>query len=91
MKQIKLSTIAKIQRLYIKQFTELDQDRPDYRVVYMYDRNIGKYLRSITEDVKEQEIIYEAITTGSWDTRNLSYKPICDKIRNLGYEVVEKW
>ena len=90
MKQIKLSTIAKIQRLYIKQFTELDQDRPDYRVVYMYDRNIGKYLRSITEDVKEQEIIYEAITTGSWDTRNLSYKPICDKIRNLGYEVVEK-
>lgn len=90
MKQIKLSTIAKIQRLYIKQFAELDQDRPDYRVVYMYDRNIGKYLRSITEDIKEQNIIYEAITTGSWDTRDLSYKPICDKIRNLGYEVVEE-
>ena len=90
MKQIKLSIIAKIQRLYIKQFAELDQDRPDYRVVYMYDRNIGKYLRSITEDVKEQEIIYEAITTGSWDIRDPSYKPICDKIRNLGYEVVEE-
>jgi len=90
MKEIRLSLIAKIQRLYVKEFEELDQDYPDGRVVAMYRRNTDKYLSQITNDGAEQLAIYEAIIHGSWDRNDLSYKPICDKLRNLGYVIVEK-
>lgn len=88
-KAISLKIIAKIQYLTIKLFEEQDNDYPNNSVVKMYKRNIKHYLEKITPDENEQYKILQAIEQGNWDTSDLSYKPICDKIRALGFEVIE--
>ena len=87
-KAISLKIIAKIQHLTIKLFEVQDNDCPNNSVVRMYERNIKHYLEKITPDENEQYKILQSIEQGNWVTSDLSYKPICDKIRALGFEVI---
>lgn len=89
-KTIKLSTIAKIQRLTVKLFEAQDDDYVDGRAISIYNRNIDRYLSTITDDVGEQLYILKAIERGNWNSEDLSYKPICDNLRALGYEIIEE-
>ena len=88
-KQIKLSIIAKIQRCTMRIFEAQDQDYPDCRVVASNERAIQHYLDNITSDGNEQSEILRAIEKENWNTKDYTFKPICDNLRALGYEVVE--
>ena len=89
MKQINLKTIAEIQRFSIQLFEAQDEDYPDNRVIRAKERAIWNRLAKITSDGKEQSQILDAIKRGNWRTDDLTYKPICDNLRNLGYEILE--
>ena len=88
-KTIPLETIVKIQHLTIKLFEAQDDDYPDGRVIKVYERNIKHHLDKITNNESEQDKILQAIEQGNWDPNDLSYKPICDRIRALGFEVIQ--
>ena len=86
--EISLKTIAEIQRFSIELFEAQDEDYPDNRVIRAKERAILNRLAKITSDRNEQNQILEAIEHGNWRTDDLTYKPICDNLRNLGYEIV---
>lgn len=88
-KQIKLSTIVKIQRCSMRIFEAQDQDYPDNRIVASNEIAIRHYLNNITSDANEQCKILNAIESENFNTKDYTYKPICDNLRALGYEVVE--
>ncbi len=88
-RQIKMSTIAKIQRCTMRIFEAQDQDYPDNRIVASNERAIQHYLDDITSDTNEQCKILNAIESENFNTKDYTYKPICDNLRALGYEVVE--
>lgn len=87
-KQIKLSTIAKIQRATMRIFEAQDQDYPDNKVVASNERAIQHYLDNITSDTNKQVKILNAIEKENWNTKDYTFKPICDNLRALGYEIV---
>ena len=89
MKQIKAQYIKGIQRAYMRKFmAEDDWCRPDYRKISANERAINHYLAQITGDPEEQQKILDIIMRQSWNTEDLTYKPIFDKLRELGYEIV---
>ncbi len=88
-KQIKMSTIAKIQRCTMRIFEAQDEDYPDNRVVVSNERAIQHYLADITSDTNEQCKILNAIESENFNTKDYTFKPICDNLRQLGYEIVE--
>ena len=87
--KIKLSYIVKLQHWYIEIFSEEDDDYPNYRRIAILNRNVERVLNKITDNQKRQKEIYDAIQQGSWDNTDRSYKPICDKLRKLGYEIIQ--
>lgn len=88
-KIIKLSTIAKIQKLTIKLFEAEDEEYVDGRTINNYNRAIDKHLATITDNQEEQLNILKVIERENWNTNDLTYKPICDKLREMGYEISE--
>lgn len=88
MKQISIKLIAEIQRLSIELFEAQDEDYPEYRVVRAKERAIWNRLKKMTDNEKEQGEILDAIEHGNWRTDDLTYKPICDELRSLGYEII---
>ena len=89
-KEINLKDIAKLQKWYIDVFEEEDSDYPDYRVIGQKNRHIQRILNKITDDKEEQRKIYDIIVHESWNTKDRTFKPICDGIRALGYKVISK-
>lgn len=88
-KQIKLYHIIKIQSATIRLFEAEDDDYPDYRAVRANERAIEHWLDKITTDKEERRKILDIIEHENWNTEDSSFKPICDRLRGLGYEILE--
>lgn len=88
-KQIKLYHIAKIQQATIRKFAAEDDFCPDYRAVRANERAIQQWLNKITSDKEEQRKILDIIEQENWNEKDITFKPICDRLRALGYEIVE--
>ncbi len=89
MKQIKLYHIVKIQSATIRLFEAEDDDYPDGRVIKANERAIKHWLDKITTDETEQRKILDIIERQNWNTEDYTFKPICDELRALGYEILE--
>lgn len=89
MENIPLKLIVEIQHLSIDLFEALDTDYPDGRIVRAKEKAIQNRLAKITDNEKEQGQILDAIEHGNWRTDDMTFKPICDELRELGYTIVE--
>lgn len=86
--KIELKDIKKLQHLYIDIFSEEDEDYPDRRVINNKERAVQRILNKITDKKFNQIEIWKVIQIKSWDTTDNTFKPICDRLRNLGYEII---
>ncbi len=89
MKQIKLYHIVKIQSATIRLFEAEDDNYPDGRVIKANERAIKHWLDKITPDEAEQRKILDIIERQNWNAEDYTFKPICDELRALGYEILE--
>lgn len=69
-------------------FLEEDEDYPDNRVINSKERAVQKILDKITDKKFNQIEIWKVIQIKSWDTTDNTFKPICDRLRNLGYKII---
>ena len=86
--KISLKDIIKIQYLEMEIFQEEDDFSVDNRIVINKERAIYNILENITEDRERQKEIRYIIYENMWNTEDNTFKPICNALRNLGYEVV---
>lgn len=86
--KIDFKDIVKLQRLYIEIFEEEDGYPVDYRIIRNKEKAQQRILNKITDDTILQNKIISAIGSGSWDTEDSTYKPICDELRALGFEII---
>lgn len=86
--KIELKDIIRIQHLEMGIFEEEDSDYVDYRAVRNRERAIYKRLEKVTNDKNKQNEIRECICGNMWNMEDTTFKPICDALRELGYEVV---
>lgn len=86
--KINFKDIIKLQRLYIEIFEEEDAYSFDNRIVRNKERAVQRILDRITSDKFKQREIWYIIQTQSWNNKDNTYKPICDGLRNLGYEII---
>lgn len=89
MKKIYAGYIVKIQAATIRLFEAEDDWYPDYRAVRANERAIQHWLDKITDDEDEQREILRVIERNNWNREDKTFKPICDGLRKLGYEIVE--
>lgn len=88
--RIELKDIMKLQHLYIDIFSEEDENYPDKRIINNKERAVQRILDKITDKKFNQIEIWKVIQIKSWDTTDNTFKPICDRLRNLGYEIINK-
>lgn len=86
--KINLKDIIKIQYLEMELFEIEDDDYVDYRSVRGKEGAIYNILEKITDDTEKQKEIRDCIYKNMWNTEDNTFKPICDALRKLGYEVV---
>jgi len=86
--KVKLKDIQKLQHLYIDIFSEEDEDYPDHRVINNKERAVQRILDRITDKRFNQIEIWKVIQVKSWDTTDNTYRPICNRLRELGYEII---
>ena len=86
--KIELKDIVKLQHLYIDIFTEEDEDYPDKRVISNKERAVQRILDKITDKRFNQIEIWKVIQLKSWDTTDNTYRQICNRLRELGYEII---
>ena len=86
--KIKLKDIIKIQYLEMELFEIEDDEYVDYRKVRGKERAIYNSLEKITDDKEKQKEIRDCVYKNMWNTEDTTFKPICDGLRQLGYEVV---
>jgi len=89
MREIKMSWIAKLQHATMRLFAAQDEDYPDGRAVTTNERAIQHWLSKMTTDIDEQRKIHEVVERNNWNTKDLTYKPICDELRALGFTILE--
>ena len=89
MKKIYAGYIVKIQAATMRLFDALDDDCPNWRAIRANERAIQKWLDKITDDTDEQRQILDVIERGNWNMEDTTFKPICDGLRKLGYEITE--
>ncbi len=88
--KIKLKDIKKLQHLYIDIFTEEDEDYPDKRIISNKERAVQRILDKITDRRFNQIEIWKVIQLESWNATDNTFKPICDRLRELEYEIIKK-
>ena len=86
--KIELKDIKKLQHLYIDIFSEEDEDYPDHRVINNKERAVQRILDKITDKRFNQIEIWKVIQLKSWDDTDNTFKPICNRLRELGYEII---
>lgn len=79
--------IVEIQHYEMDLFEVLDDDYPDYRIVKNKERAIYNRLDKITNDRVLKEKIRLVIQHEMWDTEDHTFKPIFNKLRELGVQV----
>lgn len=89
MKEIKMSWVAKLQYATMRLFAAQDEDYPDGRAVSANERAIQHYLNLMTNDINEQRKIHDVVQRNNWNTKDLTYKPICDELRAMGFVIKE--
>lgn len=87
--QIKLYWITKIQSATIRLFCAQDSDYVDGRAVRANEKAISYWLDKITDHEAERRRILDIIERQNWNTEDETFKPICDELRALGYEILE--
>ena len=85
--RIDLKDIVKLQNLYMEIFEEEDSDYVDRRVVAIKEKAVQRILDKITKEKFNQYEIWHVIQTQSWNGTDNTYKPICGRLRKLGYEI----
>ena len=88
-KEIKISWIIKLQHATMRLFNALDEDYPDYRGVRANERAIQYWLSKITDNVENQQKIHAIVRKHNFNTEDLTFRPICKEIRELGYTIKE--
>lgn len=86
--KIELKDIKKLQHLYIDIFTEEDEYYPDKRIISNKERAAQRILDKITDKKFNQIEIWKVIQIKSWNTTDNTFKPICNRLRELGYEII---
>lgn len=89
-KEIELKDIVKMQNLYIDIFYEEDEDCPDRRIIVKKEKAVQRILDKITNNKSEQLAIWGTIQRESWNIEDKTFKPICDKLRELGYAIKQR-
>lgn len=88
MRQIYAGYIVKLQDATMRLFDALDDNYPNWRAIRANERAIQKWLDKITDDADEQRQILDIVEHGNWNMEDTTFKPIFDKLRALGYEIV---
>lgn len=86
--KIELKDIVKLQHLHIDIFTEEDEDYPNKKIISNKERAVQRILDKITDKRFNQFEIWKVIQVKSWDTTDDTYRPICNRLRELGYEII---
>lgn len=86
--KVELKDIVKLQHLYIDIFSEEDEVYPDHRVINNKERAVQRILDRITYKKFNQIEIWKVIQLKSWEAKDNTFKPICDRLRELGYEII---
>ena len=86
--KIELKDIVKLQHLHIDIFTEEDEDYPNKKIISNKERAVQRILDKITDKRFNQIEIWKVIQIKSWDTTDDTYRPICNRLRELGYEII---
>ena len=86
--KIDFKDIVKLQKLYIEIFEEEDGYPVDGRIIANKEKAQQRILSKITEDTILQNKIISAIGRGSWNSNDYTFKPICDELRELGFEII---
>lgn len=86
--EIRLKDIIKIQRLEMEIFEEEDSFPVDNRIIKNKEKAIYNTLNKITMDWNKREEIRDCIYKNMWNQEDTTFKPICDGLRALGYEVI---
>ena len=89
-KEIELKDIVKMQNLYIEIFYEEDEDCPDRRIIVKKEKAVQRILTKIINNKGEQLAIWGTIQRESWNIKDKTFKPICDKLRELGYAIIQR-
>lgn len=89
-KTITVNQIAKAQNLYMKMFEIEYEDWVDRRALANVNRAYTKRIKDMIEDTTTTfEQVHQAIEKGSWVMNDLTFKPICDMMRSLGFDIKE--
>lgn len=67
---------------------EEDEDYPDGRIINNKEKAVQRILDRITDKRFNQIEIWKVIQVKSWDTTDNTYRPICNRLRELGYEII---
>lgn len=67
---------------------EEDEDYPDGRIISNKEKAAQKILNKITDRKFNQIEIWKVIQIKSWDTTDRTFKPICNRLIELGYEII---
>lgn len=86
MKRINAFYIVKLQAATVRKFEAEDGDYLDWRAIRANERAIQTWLDKITDDADEQRQILDIVERGNWD-EDITFKPIFDGLRALGYEM----
>lgn len=86
MKRINAFHIVKLQAATVRKFEAEDSDYPDWRAIRANERAIQTWLDKITDNADEQRQILDIVERGNWD-EDITFKPIFDGLRALGYEM----
>ncbi len=86
--KIDFKDIVKLQRLYVEIFEEEDNYYPDKRIIVNKERAVQRILNKITNNTFKQREIWKVVQLKSWDNTDKSYKPICNRLRELEYEII---
>lgn len=88
MKQIQAKDVKVINSLLVE-IAELEEDEyVDRRRISPKARKIDRILKRITEDEKEQNAIYIAISEETFNMEDITFKPIIENLKKIGYEIV---
>lgn len=86
---IELKDIVKLQKLYIEIYEEEDEDCPDRRIIVAKENSVQRILDKITNSRFKQGEIWKVIQIKSWDNTDNTYRPICNRLRELGYKIMK--
>lgn len=86
--KIEFKDIVRLQKLYVEIFEEEDNDYPDRRIIANKEKAVQRILDRIISDRFSQGEIWKVIQLKTWDATDCSYRPICNRLRELGYKII---